>query len=95
MGGNISIGPRVVIAIPSRHHRSRKNAPCSIAQNVPGRGACSWLREPMAAAIGAGLPVTEPTCEHDRGHRRRDRLKVAIIFAGGYFRLPVGARGWG
>jgi rod shape-determining protein MreB len=38
-----------------------KNAPCSIPPNAPAPGKVFLVEEPMAAAIGAGLPVTEPT----------------------------------
>ena len=52
--------PRVVVCVPSRRHRRRK---------ARGRGGLSGagarqaylIEEPMAAAIGAGLPVGEPT----------------------------------
>ena len=39
----------------------------------PGRrrAKCISIEEPMAAAIGVGLPVQEAAGQHDRGHRRR------------------------
>lgn len=54
-----SRGPEVVICIPSGATAVEKRA---IRQAVTNGGAdkVSLLEEPMAAAIGAGLPVTEP-----------------------------------
>lgn len=54
-----SRGPEVVICIPSGSTPVEKRA---IQQAVSNAGAdrVSLLEEPMAAAIGAGLPVTEP-----------------------------------
>jgi rod shape-determining protein MreB len=54
-----SRGPEVVISIPSCATPGERRA---IRQAVSNAGAdrVSLLEEPMAAAIGAGLPVTEP-----------------------------------
>ena len=54
-----SRGPEVVICIPSGATPVERRA---IRQAVSNAGAdkVSLLEEPMAAAIGAGLPVTEP-----------------------------------
>lgn len=54
-----SRGPEVVICIPSGATPVERRA---IQQAVSNAGAdkVSLLEEPMAAAIGAGLPVTEP-----------------------------------
>ncbi|MDQ3471445.1 MAG: rod shape-determining protein [Pseudomonadota bacterium] len=54
-----SRGPEVVICIPSGATPVERRA---IRQAVSNAGAdkISLLEEPMAAAIGAGLPVTEP-----------------------------------
>ncbi len=54
-----SRGPEVVICIPSGATPVERRA---IRQAVSNAGAdrVSMLEEPMAAAIGAGLPVTEP-----------------------------------
>src|SRR3954471_15561957 len=54
-----SRGPEVVICIPSGATNVERRA---IRQAVTNAGAdrVSLLEEPMAAAIGAGLPVTEP-----------------------------------
>jgi rod shape-determining protein MreB len=57
--GRFSRGPEVVICIPSGATPVERRA---IRQAVNNAGAAnvSLLEEPMAAAIGAGLPVTEP-----------------------------------
>ena len=54
------IGPRVVIAIPSGITAVEKRAVLDSAERAGARRVF-LLREPMAAAIGAGLPVAEPT----------------------------------
>jgi rod shape-determining protein MreB and related proteins len=54
------IGPRVVIAIPSGITAVEKRAVLDSAERAGARRVY-LVEEPMAAAIGAGLPVTEPT----------------------------------
>jgi rod shape-determining protein MreB and related proteins len=54
------IGPRVVIAIPSGITEVERTAVKDSARRAGARRVY-LLPEPMAAAIGAGLPVTEPT----------------------------------
>jgi rod shape-determining protein MreB len=54
------IHPRVVIAIPSGITAVEKRAVLESAERAGARRVF-LLEEPMAAAIGAGLPVTEPT----------------------------------
>ena len=54
------IGPRVVIAIPSGITAVEKRAVLDSAERAGARRVF-LVEEPMAAAIGAGLPVTEPT----------------------------------
>lgn len=54
------IGPRVVIAIPSGITEVEKRAVLDSAARAGARHVY-LLKEPMAAAIGAGLPITEPT----------------------------------
>jgi rod shape-determining protein MreB and related proteins len=55
------IGPARGHRDPIGDHRRRKTGRAGFAPSAPGRGACFLVEEPMAAAIGAGLPVTEPT----------------------------------
>lgn len=51
--------PRMVIAVPSGVTEVERRAVQEAAMNAGAREA--WLiEEPMAAAIGAGLPITEP-----------------------------------
>jgi rod shape-determining protein MreB len=54
------IGPRVVIAIPSGITAVEKRAVLDSAERAGARRVY-LVEEPMAAAIGAGLPVTEAT----------------------------------
>jgi len=54
------IAPRVVIAIPSGITAVEKRAVLDSAERAGARRVF-LVEEPMAAAIGAGLPVTEPT----------------------------------
>ena len=58
-GGKHFIQPRVVIAIPSGITGVEKRAVFVSAQNA-GASRVFLLAEPMAAAIGAGLPIAEP-----------------------------------
>src|SRR4029434_9601614 len=53
-------GPRVVIAIPSGITAVEKRAVLDSAERAGARRVF-LVEEPMAAAFGAGLPVTEPT----------------------------------
>jgi rod shape-determining protein MreB len=59
-GGKRFFGPRVVIAVPSGITGVEKQAVIESATRA-GAGRVYLVEEPMAAAIGAGLPVTEPT----------------------------------
>ncbi len=54
------VGPRVVIAVPSGITGVEKRAVFDSAERAGARRVY-LLGEPMAAAIGAGLPVSEPT----------------------------------
>lgn len=52
--------PRVVVGVPSGVTEVEKRAVVDAAQQAGAREAY-LIEEPMAAAIGAGLPVSEPT----------------------------------
>ncbi len=52
--------PRVVVCIPSGVTEVEKRAVEDAAKQA-GAGIIELIEEPMAAAIGAGLPVSEPT----------------------------------
>ncbi len=53
-----------------RHHRGRE-ARGQGERRGAGAREVYLIEEPMAAAIGAGLPITEPSGQHGRRHRRR------------------------
>jgi rod shape-determining protein MreB len=53
--------PRIVIAVPSGISQVEKRAVVEAAQ-LAGAREVFLIHESMAAAIGAGLPVTEPAC---------------------------------
>ncbi len=53
--------PRIIVAVPSGITQVEKRAVIESAESAGAREVF-LLEEPMAAAIGAGLPVTEPTC---------------------------------
>ena len=57
----ILVRPRIIIAIPSGITQVEKRAVVEAAQ-AAGAREVFLIHESMAAAIGAGLPVTEPTC---------------------------------
>jgi rod shape-determining protein MreB len=59
-GGKRFVGPRVVIAIPSGITQVEKSAVLNSAHRAGARRVF-LLEEPMAAAIGSGLPVREAT----------------------------------
>ncbi|MEC9374149.1 MAG: rod shape-determining protein [Planctomycetota bacterium] len=54
------IGPRVVISVPSGITAVEKRAVCDSAERAGAR-KIHLIEEPLAAAIGAGLPFIEPT----------------------------------
>ncbi len=53
--------PRIIIAVPSGITQVEKRAVKESAESAGAREVY-LLEEPMAAAIGAGLPITEPIC---------------------------------
>ncbi|RLB85591.1 MAG: rod shape-determining protein [Bacteroidetes bacterium] len=55
------VRPRIVIAVPSGITQVEKRAVRESAESAGSREVF-LIEEPMAAAIGAGLPVTEPVC---------------------------------
>jgi rod shape-determining protein MreB len=55
------IRPRVIVAVPSGITQVEKRAVKESAEQAGAREVF-LIEEPMAAAIGAGLPITEPTC---------------------------------
>ncbi len=55
------VRPRIVIAVPSGITQVEKRAVRESAE-LAGAREVFLIEEPMAAAIGSGLPITEPTC---------------------------------
>jgi len=55
------VRPRIVIAVPSGITQVEKRAVRESAESAGSREVF-LIEEPMAAAIGAGLPITEPVC---------------------------------
>jgi rod shape-determining protein MreB len=54
------ISPRVVIAVPSGITEVEKRAVKDSAERAGGRNPVYLVEEPIAAAIGVGLPIQEP-----------------------------------
>jgi rod shape-determining protein MreB len=54
------VKPRIIVAVPSGITQVEKKAVREAAEQA-GAAEVYLIEEPMAAAIGAGLPVTEPT----------------------------------
>ncbi len=55
------VRPRMIIAVPSGITQVEKRAVKESAESAGAREVY-LIEEPMAAAIGAGLPITEPIC---------------------------------
>jgi rod shape-determining protein MreB len=58
--GNPLVHPRMVIGIPSGVTKLERRAVIEAASNAGAREV-DLIEEPLAAAIGAGLPISEPT----------------------------------
>src|ERR1700741_412219 len=54
------VSPKMVICVPSGSTAVERR-PCRESAEPGGASEVYLIEEPMAAAIGAGLPVTEPT----------------------------------
>ena len=75
------VRPRIIICVPSGITQVEKRAVRESAESAGAREVF-LIEEPMAAAIGAGLPITEPTCNMvvDIGG---GTTEVAVISTGG------------
>src|SRR6202166_727862 len=61
MGGKKAlVRPRIIICVPYAHTQVEKRAVKESAKSAGAREVY-LIEEPMAAAIGAGLPITEPS----------------------------------
>ena len=60
VGRNTIVGPRIVICVPSGATAVERKAIREAAENARA-SKVFLIEEPMAAAIGAGLPVSEPS----------------------------------
>ncbi len=58
--GRYGVKPRVVVAVPSGITEVEKRAVKDSAEHAGARHPVYLIEEPMAAAIGVGLPVQEP-----------------------------------
>jgi rod shape-determining protein MreB len=58
--GRSLVRPRIIIAVPSGVTQVERKAVRESAESA-GAKETFLIKEPMAAAIGAGLPITEPT----------------------------------
>lgn len=56
------VAPRMVIAVPSGITQVERRAVIDSAKQAGARDKPMTIMEPMAAAIGAGLPIHEPHC---------------------------------
>ena len=85
------VRPRIVICVPFGHHRGGEARRARVAPSSAGAREVYLIEEPMAAAIGAGLPDHRAVRQHDRGHRRRHHRGRGDL-AGRHRLQPVGPR---
>ena len=73
--------PKVLLSVPSDTTSVERRAVIQAAREA-GAGYATWIEEPLAAAMGAGLPIQEPTGNMvvDIGGGTSD---VAVISLGG------------
>ena len=63
------VHPRIVIGVPSEITQVEKRAVMDSAYRAKA-SEVHLVEQAMVAAIGAGLPITEPSRQHGRGYRR-------------------------
>jgi hypothetical protein len=69
-GRKMLVHPRIVIGVPSEITQVEKRAVIDSAYRAKA-SEVHLVEQAMVAAIGAGLPITEPVGQHGGGHRRR------------------------
>jgi MreB/Mrl family cell shape determining protein len=81
--------PQIIVCVPSGSTAVERRAIQESAESAGARRVF-LIEEPMAAAIGAGLPVTEPTGSMvvDVGG---GTTEVAVLSLGGIVLLPIGS----
>ena len=88
---NTLVRPRIIIGIPSEVTQVEKRAVKDSALKAKA-SEVYLVDQAMAAAIGAGLPITEPSRQHGGGHRRRHHRHRGDL-AGRHRLQQVGAGG--
>ena len=86
-------GPLIIVCVPSGSTPVERRAIQESAESAGAREVF-LIEEPMAAAIGAGLPVTEPTGSDDHRYRWRHHGNFRAL-ARRHRLCPLRARGWG
>ena len=89
-GRKMLVHPRIIIGVPSEITQVEKRAVIDSAYHAKA-SEVYLVEQAMVAAIGAGLPITEPS-ETWWGHRRRHDGRRGD-FAFGHCVLALGARG--
>ena len=89
----LSLHPRMVICVPSGITGVEQRAVQEAAEFAGARKPAYIIEEPMAAAIGAGLPGAGADRQHDRRRRRRHHRGRGHL-ARRHRGQPVRARRW-
>jgi len=86
------VRPRIIVCVPSGVTEVEKRAVIDAALHAGAREAY-LIEEPMAAAIGAGLPVHEPTGNKQSIRIGGDEMDEAIVnYIKGQYNLMIGER---
>jgi len=76
------VHPRIVIWSAFRDHAGGKARGHGLRLSPLRPAKCTWWRQAMVAAIGAGLPITEPSGNMVVDYRWRD-YRIAVISLSG------------
>ena len=86
------VHPRIVIGVPSEITQVEKRAVMDSAYRAKA-SEVHLVEQAMVAAIGAGLPITEPSRQHGGGYRRWDnRHRGDLAFGNRLFAVGAGGR---